>query len=85
MVALAVYGALATPHIVDGDNAEYSTLGTIGGAAHPTGYPLYLLWLRAMAWLPGTPAHAAWISAGANGWAGTITSCPGPNRPGRPG
>ena len=58
-VALAVYGALATPHIVDGDNAEYSALGTIGGAAHPTGYPLYLMWLRAMAWLPGTPAHAA--------------------------
>src|SRR5690242_11924833 len=49
---------LAPSHIVDGDNAEFATLGTIGGAAHPSGYPAYLLWLRATSWLPGTPAHA---------------------------
>ena len=34
-------------------------LGARGGVAHPSGYPLYVMYLRAMAWLPGTPAHAA--------------------------
>lgn len=61
LLALAtaiLYMWLAPPHIVDGDNAEFATVGTIGGTAHPSGYPLYLLWLRAMQWLPGTtPAH----------------------------
>jgi hypothetical protein len=63
VIACGLYVALASDHVLDGDNAEYSTLGTIGGVAHPTGYPLYLLWLRAMAWLPGrTPAHTASIA-----------------------
>jgi hypothetical protein len=57
-LALIVYAALASPHLVDGDNAEFATLGAIGGRAHPSGYPLYVLWLRAWSWLPGTPAHA---------------------------
>lgn len=56
--ALVVYAALASPYLVDGDNAEFATLGAIGGRAHPSGYPLYVLWLRAWSWLPGTPAHA---------------------------
>jgi hypothetical protein len=60
LVAAGLYLWVAPPHIIDGDNAEFSTLGAIGGTAHPTGYPLYLLWLRAMQWLPGqTPAHTA--------------------------
>lgn len=60
LASLIVYIALAPTHIVDGDNAEFSTLGALGGAAHPTGYPLYLLWLRATSWLPGqSPAHTA--------------------------
>jgi hypothetical protein len=57
-VALIVYAALASPHVVDGDNAEFAALGAIGGRAHPSGYPLYVLWLRAWSWLPGTPAYA---------------------------
>ncbi|MDB4959673.1 MAG: hypothetical protein JWO36_7242 [Myxococcales bacterium] len=65
-VALAIlilYIWIAPPHIVDGDNAELSTLGLVGGAAHPSGYPLYLIWLRIMSWLPAqSPAHAAAIA-----------------------
>jgi len=58
-----VYVAFASPHIVDGDNAEFATLGALGGRAHPSGYPLYVLWLRLWSWLPGsTPAHTAAIA-----------------------
>lgn len=57
---LVVYLWVAPEFIVYGDNAELSALGVIGGAAHPSGYPLYLLWLRAWSWLPSSsPAHAA--------------------------
>jgi len=60
VIALAAYCVLASPFIVDGDNAELATLGAVGGRAHPPGYPLYVLWLRAWSWLPGqTPAHTA--------------------------
>lgn len=60
LVTLVLHAWLAPAHIVDGDNAEFATLGAIGGTAHPSGYPLYLLWLRAMQWLPGSsPAHTA--------------------------
>jgi transmembrane protein TMEM260 (protein O-mannosyltransferase) len=58
LCALVVYAVLAPSHIVDADNAEFATLGALGGGAHPSGYPLYVLWLRAWSWLPGaTPAH----------------------------
>ena len=60
LTALVVYAIAAPTHIVDSDNAEFTTLGAIGGGAHPSGYPLYLLWLRATAWIPGSsPAHTA--------------------------
>ena len=66
MIVLAIlvfYICVAPPYIVDGDNAELATLGTVGGVAHPSGYPLYLLWLRVMSWLPAqSPAHAAAIA-----------------------
>jgi hypothetical protein len=63
VVALVAYVWIAPTWIVDGDNAELATLGTAGGVAHPTGYPAYLLWLRATSWLPGaTPAHTAAIA-----------------------
>jgi hypothetical protein len=51
---------LAPAYFVDGDNAEFAALGTTGGVAHPPGYPLYVMYLRAMAWLPGeSAAHVA--------------------------
>src|SRR5215831_1295003 len=60
LTALIVYVALASSEVVDGDNAEFATLGAVGGRAHPSGYPLYVLWLRAWSWLPGqTQAHSA--------------------------
>ena len=60
LLVLCAYLWLAPTHIVDGDNAELSTLGALGGVPHPTGYPLYMLWLRAMQWLPGAnAAHTA--------------------------
>lgn len=63
LAGLVTYVWIAEPHIVDGDNAEFATHGTMGGVAHPTGYPAYLLWLRATAWLPGaTPAHTTAIA-----------------------
>lgn len=63
LVAFAAYVWIAPTCIVDGENAEFSTLGAAGGVAHPTGYPAYLLWLRATSWLPGsTPAHTAAIA-----------------------
>ncbi|MGE0546701.1 MAG: DUF2723 domain-containing protein [Kofleriaceae bacterium] len=65
LVALVCFGFtawLSPAHIVDGDNAEFATLGAVGGVAHPSGYPLYVLWLRALSWLPGTPAHAGAVA-----------------------
>ena len=60
LAALVAYLAFASPHAVDADNAEFSMLGAIGGRAHPSGYPLYVLWLRLWSALPGaTPAHTA--------------------------
>jgi hypothetical protein len=63
LVAAVAYAVLAPAHVVDADNAELSALAESGGVPHPSGYPLYLLYLRALAWLPvGTPAHAAAIA-----------------------
>ena len=65
LVTLVLYVWIAAPHVVYGDNAEFSALSTLGGVAHPTGYPLYVLWLRAWSWLPvESPAHAAAIATG---------------------
>lgn len=73
LATFAIYAWLAPAHIVDGDNAEFSTLGMTGGAAHPSGYPLYVLWLRAMQWLPGTtPAHTAAIATAIVGAASIV-------------
>src|SRR6185437_1390 len=39
---------------------EFATLFAQGGVAHPSGYPLYVLYLRALRWMPGaTPALAS--------------------------
>ena len=59
LAVLALYLWIAPAHVIDGDNAEFCTLGALGGAAHPPGYPLFVLYLRATSWLPGGPAHAA--------------------------
>ena len=56
LLGLLLYAWLAPDYFVDGDNAEFATLGTTGGIGHPSGYPLYILWLRATSWLPGSSA-----------------------------
>jgi len=71
LLVLFAYLWLAPTHIVDGDNAELATLGAIGGVPHPTGYPLYMLWLRAMQWLPG--ANAAHTAALATAILGSLS------------
>ena len=73
LATLVLYVWIAPTHIVDGDNAELATLGTIGGIAHPSGYPLYLLWLHATSWLPAaSPAHAAAIATAILGAASVV-------------
>lgn len=63
LTSLVIYLVLAPHHVIDPDNAEFATLSVTGGAAHPSGYPLYVLWLRAWSWLPGaSPAHVAAMS-----------------------
>lgn len=60
VLVAVVYVWVASPYIVGNDNAEFATLGDVGGIAHPSGYPGYVLWLRALSWLPGqSAAHTA--------------------------
>ncbi len=60
LAILVFYVWRACPYVVENDQAEMSTLGAIGGVAHPPSFPLHLLWLRAWSWLPAaSPAHAA--------------------------
>lgn len=57
---LLVYLLTSTPYLVGGDNAEFVLLAAQGGRAHPPGYPLYVLYLQAMSWIPAlNPAHAS--------------------------
>lgn len=73
VVTLVLYVWIAPHHVVDGDNAEFATLSVTGGAAHPSGYPLYVLWLRATSWLPAaSPAHGAAIATALLGAAAVL-------------
>lgn len=73
LLVSVAYLLLAPAHIVDGDNAELATLGTIGGVPHPTGYPLLMIYLRLMQWLPGsTPAHTTALAVALVGAASII-------------
>lgn len=62
LATLALYLWVAPAHIMNGDNADFAATGTVGGAAHPSGYPLYLMWLRLWSVLPVAPAHATAIA-----------------------
>lgn len=62
LATLALYLWIAPSTFMNGDNADFCSVGAVGGTAHPSGYPLYVLWLRAWSWLPGTPAHAAAVA-----------------------
>lgn len=57
--ALALYLISASQYLVGADNGEFVILAAQGGRAHPPGYPLYVLYLQAMMWLPArNPIHA---------------------------
>jgi hypothetical protein len=62
LATLALYLWVAPSTIMSGDNADFAAVGTVGGSAHPSGYPLYVMWLRLWSWLPGTPAHATAVA-----------------------
>ncbi len=54
------YVVAAPRHVLGGDVGELATLSLTGGAAHPPGYPLYVLYLRLFRYLPAaSPAHAS--------------------------
>lgn len=58
VLALAVYVWGAAPWPQPGDSAELAAVGSMGGVAHPSGYPTFTLLARAITpWLPGTPTH----------------------------
>lgn len=58
--ALAIaYALTASRYALGGDGGELAALAARGGVAHPPGYPLFVLWLRAFAWLPAAPAFRA--------------------------
>lgn len=59
-VAALAYLPLASPYVQGGDVGEFATLFAKGGVAHPPGYPLFVLILRAFSWIPArSAAHGA--------------------------
>ncbi len=64
-VALALYRAGMAPGLLWGDSAEMQILAGIGGVAHPTGYPLFILVAQAVTRLTGlAPDFAANLVSG---------------------
>lgn len=59
LLALAVYTRSLAPGLLWGDSAEFQFAAWLGGFAHPTGYPLYLIlgWLWSHAVPLGEPAY----------------------------
>jgi hypothetical protein len=71
VVAGIVYVLTGARTVVGGDNGEFLAAAAAGGAPHPPGYPLFVLYLRAFSWLPGsTPAHTASLANALLGAAG---------------
>ena len=59
-VLALVYFASAGRFVLGGDNGEFASIFALGGVPHPSGYPAYSLYLRAMSWVPGvSAAHGA--------------------------
>jgi len=67
------YLATTATSILGHDAAEFATIYADGGYAHPPGYPLYSMYLRAMAWLPvAEPAAGAAIATALLGVAAVV-------------
>jgi hypothetical protein len=74
-VAACTYLLTACPYVLGGDNGEYATLFATGGVAHPPGFPLYVLLLRAFRFLPArSPAHGAALVTAALGAAAVFAT-----------
>lgn len=58
-LTLVIYWLAAPAFVLGGDNGEFLVLSRYPGAAHPPGYPLYVLYLNLMSWLPGSVALSA--------------------------
>ncbi len=58
-VALALYRAGMAPGLLWGDSAEMQILAGIGGVAHPTGYPLFILVAQVFTHATGLPPDLA--------------------------
>ncbi len=59
LLTLALYARTAAPGLLPGDAGEFQMAAWLGGLAHPTGYPLYLLlgWLWTHLLPIGDPAY----------------------------
>ena len=73
MIAVLLYLRTLAPGVLGGDSGEFQFAAWLGGFAHPTGYPLYLLlgWL----WTHLLPLHdPAWrMNAFSALWGGVAT------------
>ncbi|MCP4806897.1 MAG: DUF2723 domain-containing protein [Proteobacteria bacterium] len=49
---MLLFAVTASRTVQGGDAGEFMTLAFTDGAAHAPGYPLFVAWLRAWAWLP---------------------------------
>ncbi len=60
LLTLAAYLPTVPAEVLQGDPGEFQLAATIGGLAHPTGYPLYLLlgWFWTKLSLLGSPAYS---------------------------
>jgi hypothetical protein len=58
VVFAAIYLPTTAGSILGHDAAEFATIYADGGYAHPPGYPLYSMYLRAISWLPVSPPAA---------------------------
>ena len=69
---VVTYVGSAMRFVGGGDTGEFATMLAQGGVPHPPGYPLYVLYLRALSWLPtSSAAHAAAVATALLG-AGTV-------------
>lgn len=68
-----LYALTATRHVIGTDNGEFVLLSRLGGVAHSPGYPSYVLYLRAMSWIPGvSAAHSAALATALLGWGASV-------------
>ena len=72
-IALAVYVSGTAPTVMTGDSAELAAVGAVGGVAHPTGYPTFVLLAQLAAHtLPGDPAHRVTLMCAGAGAASVL-------------